>query len=329
MTALPGTPAIQNAIPMPFFGTTPFAAPVLGIIAGGVMFGLGMLWLSRRSRAARAAGEGYGEHPENGARPDRRMREHAEGEGFDILELEERREPVEEPSFTVSTAPIVLVIAMNYLFSIWIIPSLDTGYLALPKYGETDINALKGIWAIVSALVISIAGLIALNWKRLAALTQTLDAGANASVLPIFNTASLVGFGSVVASLAAFETIRSGVLGLGGANPLISLAVSVNVLAGITGSASGGMSIALETLGSQYLEMARQADISPDLMHRITSVATGGLDSLPHNGAIITLLAICGLTHRESYKDIFVVAVLGPIAALAILILLGTLFGSF
>jgi hypothetical protein len=27
MTAFPGIPAIQDAIPMPFFGTTPFAAP--------------------------------------------------------------------------------------------------------------------------------------------------------------------------------------------------------------------------------------------------------------------------------------------------------------
>jgi H+/gluconate symporter-like permease len=329
MTALPGTPAIQNAIPMPFFGTTPFAAPVLGIISGGVMFALGMLWLSRRSRAARASGEGYGEHPEGDPRPDRRMREHAEGEGFDILELEERIVPAEEPSFTVSVIPIALVIAANYLFSVWIVPALDTAYLALPEYGETEITAVKGIWAIVSALVVSISALIFLNRKRLIMLTQTLDAGANASVLPIFNTASLVGFGAVVASLTPFEMIRSGVLALGGENPLISLAVSVNVLAGITGSASGGMSIALETLGPEYVEMARQAGISLDLMHRVTSVATGGLDSLPHNGAIITLLAICSLTHRESYMDIFIVAVLGPIAALATLILLGTYLGSF
>lgn len=152
---------------------------------------------------------------------------------------------------------------------------------------------------------------------------------ANASALPIFNTASLVGFGAVIASLPAFAVIRDGIIGLGGFNPLVSLAVSVNVLAGITGSASGGMSIALQTLGPTYVEMAREAGISLELMHRVTTVATGGLDSLPHNGAVITLLTICGLTHRESYMDLFVVAVVVPIAALVLLIVLGTLVGSF
>ncbi|MEE9220401.1 MAG: GntP family permease, partial [candidate division NC10 bacterium] len=160
-------------------------------------------------------------------------------------------------------------------------------------------------------------------------LPQSLDNGANASVLPIFNTASLVGFGAVVATLPAFNLVRDWVLGLGGTNPLISLAVAVNVLAGMTGSASGGMSIALDTLGAAYVNLANEAGISLELMHRVTAVATGGLDSLPHNGAVITLLAICSLGHREAYKDIFVVAALIPIAALILLIALGGYLGSF
>ena len=160
-------------------------------------------------------------------------------------------------------------------------------------------------------------------------LNTTLDAGAHASLLPIFNTASLVGFGSVIASLSAFALIRDSVVDIGGDNPLISVAVSVSLLAGMTGSASGGMSIALTTLGAVYLETAQAAGISPDLMHRVTAVATGGLDALPHNGAVITLLAICGLTHREAYFDIAVVAVVVPIIALIVLITLGTLLGSF
>ena len=160
-------------------------------------------------------------------------------------------------------------------------------------------------------------------------LNTTLDAGAHASLLPIFNTASLVGFGSVIASLSAFALIRDSVVDIGGDNPLISVAVSVSLLAGMTGSASGGMSIALTTLGAVYLETAQAAGISPDLMHRVTAVATGGLDALPHNGAVITLLAICGLTHREAYLDVAVVAVVVPIIALIVLITLGTLLGSF
>ena len=66
MTALPGTPSIQNAIPMATFGTTPFAAPGLGLIAGLVMFGLGLVWL--RSRAVALAGDTPPDMPDAPAR---------------------------------------------------------------------------------------------------------------------------------------------------------------------------------------------------------------------------------------------------------------------
>jgi H+/gluconate symporter-like permease len=326
MTALPGTPAIQNAIPMPFFGTTPFAAPGLGVTTGAVMFALGLLWLERR---ARRATDGYGDHPDTPRPPDRELREHASGEGFDIAEVEADRRPASLPPVWVAVLPLVLVIAANLVFTTFVIPAMDTDYLAQPEYGATSIDSVRGIWSIIAALVISILVLIALNWSRLTGLTGALDSGANASLLPIFNTASLVGFGAVIASLSAFVLIRDSVVGIGGENPLISLAISVNLLAGMTGSASGGMSIALSTLGDTYMQMAQAAGIAPDLMHRVTAVATGGLDALPHNGAVITLLSICGLTHRESYFDIAVVAVVIPILALIVLIGLGTVLGSF
>lgn len=330
MTALPGTPAIQNAIPMPYFGTTPFAAPLLGILSGAIMFVLGNAWLSRRARLARNASEGYGRHPDALPVPDKTIREHAEGEGFDLMEIDGAKPPDRPlPAFAIALAPIVLVIVLNYLFTTIVIPAMDTNYLALPRYGSTSIEALRGLWSIISALVISIIVLVALNWRYIENLAQSLDSGANASVLPIFNTASQVGFGAVIASLAAFEIIRDAVLNIGAENPLISLAISVNILAGITGSASGGMSIALQTLGAAYVGMAEAAGVSLELMHRVTSVATGGLDALPHNGAVITLLAICGLTHQQAYKDIFVVAVLIPIVALIVLIMLGSIFGTF
>jgi H+/gluconate symporter-like permease len=326
MTALPGTPAIQNAIPMPYFGTSPFAAPGLGILTALIMFALGQLWLERR---ARATSEGYGDHPDAAPHADTALRERAAGEGFDIAEIPAEARPAELPPLMVAALPLVAVIAINLAFTALVIPAMDTDYLAAPEYGATTIDSVRGIWSIIAALVISIVLMIAVNWSRLPRLTASLDAGANASLLPIFNTASLVGFGSVIASLSAFALIRDSVIDIGGDNPLISLAISVNLLAGMTGSASGGMSIALTTLGGVYLEMAQAAGISPDLMHRVTAVATGGLDALPHNGAVITLLAICGLTHREAYLDIAVVAVAVPIIALIVLITLGTLLGSF
>ena len=332
MTALPGTPAIQNAIPMPYFGTTPFAAPGLGLIGGAVMGVLGALWLLRRARQAAAAGEGYGADPDGRALLARSVRPHAQGEGYDVAELGPQggaTPPAPPPSFGVAIAPIVAVVALNWVFSAHILPGLDSSYLATALYGATRLDAVLGTWAIIAALALANLLLIVLARRSLPTLKATLDAGASASVLPIFNTASQVGYGAVIASLAGFVLIRDAVLSIAPGNPLVSLSVAVNLLAGITGSASGGMSIALQTLGSTYLEMGRAAGISPELLHRVTSIATGGLDSLPHNGAVITLLAICKLTHRQSYFDIFVVAVLIPLLALAAVVVLGTNFGSF
>jgi H+/gluconate symporter-like permease len=305
MTAFPGTPAIQNAIPMAFFGTDPFAAPGLGVIAGLIMMVGGIVWLNRRAAAARARGEGYGTHLE-----------------------EEQMDSGRVPSFLVAMVPIVLVILFNFLFTRYFIPIWDTAFLAEPRYGETNIDAVRGIWSIISALVIAIVSLIVLNWKSWVDLKDSINKGTMGSLLPIFNTASEVGYGTVIASMAAFAIIRDAVVGIS-ANPLISLAVAVNVLAGITGSASGGMSIALQTLGATYLEIAQNVGISPELLHRISSISSGGFDALPHNGAVITLLAICRLTHKQSYPDIFVVSVAVPVFALIVVLTLGTLFGSF
>ena len=328
MTALPGTPAIQNAIPMPFFGTTPFAAPGIGILAALVMFGAGQWWLRRRAAAARARGEGYGQHADALPQPDKEMRERAAGEGFDVVEI--APDPMRRaPPFALALLPVVVVIAANLVFSSFVIPAWDVGFLAEPRFGSVGLSSVLGVWSIILALSLAILVLVAANWLRLTSLKRSLDDGANASVLPIFNTASLVGFGAVVAALPASDIVREGVLGLGGDNPLVSLAVAVNILAGITGSASGGMSIALSTLGATYLELATAAGISPEALHRITAIATGGLDSLPHNGAVVTLLAICGLTHRQAYGDLAMVAVVFPIAALALAIAAASLIGTF
>ena len=215
------------------------------------------------------------------------------------------------------------------MFSTHLFARLDTSYLASALYGATQLEAVRGVWAIIAALALSNLLLIGLAWRSLPNLKDDLDTGASAAVLPIFNTASQVGYGAVIASLVGFALIRDAVLGIAPGQPLVSLSIAVNLLAGITGSASGGMSIALQTLGSTYLEMGRAAGIAPELLHRVTSIATGGLDALPHNGAVITLLAICKLTHRQSYGDILVVAVLVPLAALAVVVLLGTWLGSF
>jgi H+/gluconate symporter-like permease len=163
---------------------------------------------------------------------------------------------------------------------------------------------------------------------HLPALRETMDAGANASVLPAFSVASLVGFGAVVAALPAFAVVKDWVLSIEG-GPLVSLAVATNVLAALTGSASGGLTIALDALGDTYMRLASDAGIDPALMHRVAVIGSGTLDSLPHNGAVVTLLAVCGSTHGKSYFDILMVAIVGALLALAAVIILGTTFGSF
>jgi H+/gluconate symporter-like permease len=155
-----------------------------------------------------------------------------------------------------------------------------------------------------------------------------MDAGANASVLPVLSVASLVGFGAVVAMLPSFEVVRDWVLSIGG-GPLVSLAAATNVLAALTGSASGGLTIALDALGDTYMRLAAQHGIDPALLHRVAVISSGTLDSLPHNGAIVTLLAVCGTTHNESYLDIVMVAIVGAIIALVAVVVLGSIFGSF
>jgi H+/gluconate symporter-like permease len=357
MTAMPGTPAIQNAIPMPWFGTTPFAAPGLGLIAAAIMLLFGLWWLGLVAAQARRRGEGYqpaalaatgtkddttladaGPRTESSALEQRSatdlaadglLRERASTtDVFDPAECDHGQRSAQEPAFVLAVLPILVVVGTNLLMSLVVLPWLDTDFLAEPAWGSTSLAAVGGIWSVASALLAGIVALIAVNLRRLTALRATLDAGANASVLPVLNTASMVGFGAVIAALPAFDLISAAFLSLDG-GPLVSLAVATNVIAGITGSASGGLMITLQALGDTYAELAATAGIDPELMHRVASIASGGLSSLPHNGAVVTLLAIAGVSHKGSYRDIAVVMLGGTLIALTAVILLGLLVGSF
>ena len=316
MTALPGTPAIQNAIPIPYYNTNVFAAPILGIIGGTIMFICGWLWLQSRARKANAAGEGYGQHDE----------EDVGGVGAAKKETEVLN--THHTSFTIAMIPLVLVIGLNALLTYAVFPSVDFSGLQA-QFPDLNIAGSLGLWSIIISLVVACAVLILLRIGHWNNLQKTINRGTYDSMLPIFNTASEVGYGAVIASLAGFLIIRDSILNLTPDNPLISEAVAMTTLAGITGSSSGGLSIALSTLGEDYLRMAVAAGIDPELMHRVAVMAAGGLDTLPHSGAVITLLAICGLTHKQSYLNVAMVTMVIPLIAVVAVIILGTLFGSF
>ena len=307
MSALPGTPAIPNTIPMPFFGTTPFAAPGLGIVASAVMAGIGLWWLARQEAAARSRGEGFADAAvpaADAAADDPLVRERAvAAREFDPAEIHNSAEAGTRPPILLAALPLVVVVAVNLLMSFVILPRMDAAFLAEARFGGTTLAAVAGVWSVATALAAAIVSLLALNGTRIPSLRATMDAGANAAVLPIFSVASLVGFGAVVAAMPAFEVVRD--------------------------SASGGLTIALDALGPTYMAIAAERGIDPGLMHRIAVIGAGTLDILPHNGAVITLLAVCGCTHRDSYMDILVTGIVSSIAALALVILIGSRVGSF
>ncbi len=309
MTAMPGTVQIQNLIPMPFFKTTAFAAPGLGCIGSLIMFTLGMMWLNSRAAHARRIGEGFGA----------------------ILPSDDAATTAAQklPNIWSSIAPIICVLLLNLVFSKFVIPRWDAAYLAEEQFGKTDLNKVLGTWSTILSMVVTLLITTLLHFRSLDQLKISTATGARASLLPIFNTASEVGYGSTIKHLAGFAIIQKFVTGIAPGNPLISESIAVNALAGITGSASGGLSIALQSLGETYRQRGVDAGINPELLHRVASMSCGGLDSMPHNGALITLLLICGVTHRQGYKDVAIVTILCPLVATITVIALGTMFGSF
>jgi H+/gluconate symporter-like permease len=294
------------------------------------MLAFGLWWLSRAEGVARRNGEGYGagtEPAKTAAADDQFIRERATAtHEFDPAEIPHGRHSDVAPPIFLAVLPLVVVVSVNLVMSAVLLPRLDSAFLA-ERWG-TSISAVGGVWAVAVALAVATATLILVNYRRLPSLRESMDAGANASVLPILSVASLVGFGAVVAAMPAFAMVTDWVLSLGG-GPLVSLATAVNVLAALTGSASGGLTIALDALGDTYLRIAAEHDINPALLHRVAVMASGTLDTLPHNGAIVTLLAVCGTTHRESYGDIVIVAIIGALIALVGVVALGSILGSF
>lgn len=277
MTALPGTPQIQNLIPMTYFKTTPTAGPVMGIVASIVLFGGGYAYLVWRERRFKAKGEFFTE-------PTKKQ------------EDKEERKITQLPNAFLSFLPLITVILTLNLFG----------------------------WDIIVSLIAGIVLSMVLNFKHYKGFTKSISGGAAGSIIAIINTSAAVGFGAVVKAVPGFKTLTNAIIGMKG-SPLISEAVAVNLLAGATGSASGGMGIALEALGEKYYQLALSTGISPQAFHRIASLSSGGLDTLPHNGAVLTLLAITGMTHKDSYIDIAVTSVILPIIASIPAIILASL----
>lgn len=303
MTAMPGTPQVQNTIPMSVFGTDSFAAPGIGIVASILMFTLGYLWLTRRAKKAAANKEGYGNHDDADM-------------AIDVNDTSNL------PPVIFAFLPIILVFGLNLFFSKVYFPGIDGAYLE--EYGTT-LASVSGNWSVIIAIIIAICVIIVMNIKTLRekGLLKVLKEGVETTFAPIVNACAIVGFGTVITSLPLYTALQEALVGSSN-NPLVSVALSVNVLCGITASASGGLGAALSGFGQNYINMAAAAGISPEVLHRIASIASGGLDSLPFNGAVLTTLALCHLSHKEAYKDVCVVSVIIPIIVVTIMVVLAS-----
>lgn len=222
----------------------------------------------------------------------------------------------------VGLLPILVVVAVNALFVYVLSPLMDTAYLEQPKFAETTLQSVLGVWSVTVGLVAAGVLIFILQPKKLRDYVNSLNEGARNAVLPVFTTASEVGYGAVIASLAVFALLRDSLFGISD-NPVIVGTVATAVISGITGSSSGGLSITLQTFGEQLYQMGVDQGISGEFLHRVIAMASVSFDSLPHNGAIVTLLLVCGMTHRQAYKDIGVVTVLVPTIGLLGVMFLG------
>ncbi|TNH06196.1 GntP family permease [Testudinibacter sp. TR-2022] len=295
MTAIPGTPQIQNLIPTHYFHTTPAAAPLMGIVSALIMAVLGYYWLVYRETALRSKGLVFIE-PESTQTVRTEDEENLAKASSDQTKTVVNSIKNSGPNFWLSMLPLISVVVA--------------------------LNVVK--LSIIIALLIGIILILVLSAAQYKHFIKAINEGANGSVLAIVNTSAAVGFGSVVKAVPGFAALSDFLLNIKG-SPLISEAVSVTALAGATGSASGGMGIALESLGQKYYELAMAQGLNIEHFHRVASIASGGLDTLPHNGAVLTLLVITGMSHRQSYFDIAMVSLVIPTISLITVIGLASL----
>ena len=305
MDALPGTPQIQNIIPASFFGTNAWAAPWLGTLGGVFILFAGMAYLDWRRRAALKAGEGYGDAATL-------VNEPAQFTGGKLAH------PV------VAILPLVLVGVSNKLFTDWIPMAYGSEHAFAPAVvGNAapvvqEVSKVAAIWAVEGALLVGILTVLAFAWKPvLSGFAEGTKSAIGGALLASMNTASEYGFGAVIAALPGFLVVANALGAI--PNPLVNEAVTVTALAGITGSASGGMSIALAAMADTFIANAQAAGIPLEVFHRVAAMASGGMDTLPHNGAVITLLAVTGLTHRQAYKDVFAITVVKTLAVVFVI----------
>lgn len=296
LTALPGSPQVNNIIPTTKLGTTSTAAPVLGIIAAVVMLGLGLAYLLWQIHRSQKKGEGFEEEL--------------------VPELYRNTTTSEEkpPHIIISLLPTVLLIGLFIL-------------LENVKFGDysfkTQYNGMASVCTAMFVVILLIAVYGVFVAKKGKKVLEIIKKGSIDWILPLLNFSMIVGFGSVIQKLNGFQVLTGLVVNMG-ANYFVA-AAAVCLLAGVTGSASGGLKIALNSDELVAAWTDTSAGLNMNALHRVISIASGGLDSLPHCGGILADLQVCGENHARSYFHIFIVTVVIPILATVLVCTLATL----
>ncbi|MBP1970040.1 H+/gluconate symporter-like permease [Virgibacillus natechei] len=257
-----GSPEIQNWIPIPHLGTSPYAGWEVSLIAAIFMMITGYIWLKWMINRATKNGEKFDEREDDPEEVERDL-----------------------PNPLLSGVPLLVVLIIAFIFH----DTLET-----------------------SALIIALAGGVFTAWllnrRYLENVWTSASNGTFGALMAIANTAAVVGFGTVARSTPAFETAVDTMTSVPG-DPLIGAAIAVLSIVGLTGSASGGMEIALPILGPEYLSQG----VNAEALHRVSALSSGALDSLPHGGyTVTTIRVICGETHKSAYPAVAAVTVIVP-----------------
>jgi H+/gluconate symporter-like permease len=273
MTMIPGSPSIQNIMPTKYLGTTPMAAPLLGIIGSVLIMAMNAWYMNWQLKKAHAKGEGY-----------------ADSASDNIVEETEDTKIL--PAFLVSLVPpVAVVIALNVI-------------------------KLDPVWALIIGCVTAALCF----WKNIDSHFVTINGGVTNTAIPIINTCADVGYGMAVAATSGFKIVSDYLMAIPGP-PIVALSTATFMMTGITGSASGGLAIVLETLIHKYVAMG----LNPEMLHRVVVMACGVFDAMPHSGATVTALAVSGLTHRQAYRHVWYGHVVATLLVMLIIIPLAVL----
>ena len=280
VTMLPGNPSVSNVIPNTYLGTTPMAAPVVGIVSGGVTLVLILLYLNYEVQKAKRKGISF---------------EADEETNRVLAKADEMESKGSLPHPLAAVLPIICIAIVLNAFNM-------------------DISV---------ALLAGILLCAVLFYKNITGVSQMVSDSISSAAVTAINASAIVGIGGVIKVVPGFQKIVDFVLDFSqsGGNPLIIFGIATTLLCGLNASGMGGLSTTLSVLAEPFMAMG----VNPEIMHRIGVIASVGLDSLPHSGGIVAVLAISGISYKEGYKYMFMTTVVITLIALVVALALGNI----